>query len=146
MSFEIEIDVRGLEEAPRKIRSILSAVTSEDVENVLLQGARIVRDEAKRRAPVGPTGNLKRSLKAKKGKRRGKLFATAFAAVDRKIAPHAHLVEYGTGPRRQKTTGRYTGQMPAIPFFRPAVDATKDQVARTVNQGIARLIGRAVDS
>ncbi len=51
MSFEIEIDVKGLEEASRKIRSILSAVTSEDVEQILLQGARIVRDEAKRRAP-----------------------------------------------------------------------------------------------
>eukprot|EP00998_Keelungia_sp_KM082_P002248 NODE_12731_length_443_cov_1.560127_g12708_i0.p2 GENE.NODE_12731_length_443_cov_1.560127_g12708_i0~~NODE_12731_length_443_cov_1.560127_g12708_i0.p2 ORF type:complete len:125 (-),score=21.43 NODE_12731_length_443_cov_1.560127_g12708_i0:69-443(-) len=38
--------------------------------------------------------------------------------------PHAHLVEWGTGPRTQQN-GRYTGQMPPQPFLQPAWDANK---------------------
>lgn len=59
-------------------------------------------------------------------------------------APHAHLVEFGTGPRRQKTTGRSTGIMPAQPMLRPAWDMHRrgllpglgkrmwDEIAKTV--------------
>lgn len=38
--------------------------------------------------------------------------------------PHAHLVEWGTGPRYQKA-GRYTGMMPPQPFLQPAWDLYK---------------------
>lgn len=37
--------------------------------------------------------------------------------------PLAHLIEFGTVDRTQRTTGRYTGRMPANPFLRPAIDA-----------------------
>lgn len=36
-------------------------------------------------------------------------------------APHAHLIEFGTGPRYTKA-GAYRGSMPAAPFMRPAWD------------------------
>ncbi len=141
MSFSIEIDPATMAEVSRKIQSLVSALEAKDVEDVLLAGARIIRDDAKARAPV-KSGRLKKSIKAKKGKRRHKLFATAFASVDFKIAPHAPFVEYGTGPRKLKS-GKSVGQMPAKPFFRPAIDARKDEVARVVEEGLARLIGRA---
>jgi hypothetical protein len=35
-----------------------------------------------------------------------------------KQAPHNHLVEYGTGPREQSSTGRETGAMPAFGVLR----------------------------
>lgn len=139
----IDIDVEGLEEASRRIRSIVSTLESRDVENVLFQGAKIIRAEARSRAQRGPTGNLRRSIKASRGKRRGKLFATAFSAIDRKKAPHAHLIELGTGPRYHKKTRKYVGRVIGKPFFQPAVQATKNEVATVVNEGIARLIGRA---
>lgn len=51
------------------------------------------------------------------------------AVVDLVLGPdladggsHAHLVEFGTGPRYHKN-GRYVGEMPAQPFLRPAFDA-----------------------
>ncbi len=138
----IEIDVKGLEELRRRVGSILTVLDGRDVENVLVGGARVILAEARRRAPRGPTGNLIRSIKAKKGRRRGRLFSIAFCAVDRKIAPHAHLVEYGTGPRYQKRPKKYVGEMPAKPFFRPAVEATKAEVALKVNRGIMQLLGR----
>lgn len=136
----ISIDVEGLEVLSKRIKSIFSTLESRDVENVLFEGAKIIRAEAKKRAPVGPTGNLKRSIRASRGKRRAKLFATAFSAIDRKRGPHGHLVESGTGPRYKKKTGQYVGRMTPAPFFVPAVDATRAQVASVVNQGIARLI------
>jgi hypothetical protein len=33
-----------------------------------------------------------------------------------------HLIEFGTAPRTQKKTGRFTGRMPANPFLRPLLD------------------------
>lgn len=143
MSFSVEIDPKTMEEVSRKIKSLVSALEGKDVEDVLLAGARIIRDEAKALAPKGDTGRLKRSIKAKRGKRRGKLFSVAFCAVDFKIAPHAPFVEYGTGPRKLKS-GKSVGQMPATPFFRPAIDTKKGEVAQVVNAGLARLIGKAV--
>jgi HK97 gp10 family phage protein len=51
------------------------------------------------------------------------------AVVDLVLGPdlkdggsHAHLVEFGTGPRYQKN-GKYVGAMPADPFLRPAFDS-----------------------
>ncbi|MAD98927.1 MAG: hypothetical protein CMB99_16495 [Flavobacteriaceae bacterium] len=41
----------------------------------------------------------------------------------------AVLVEFGTGPRYQKTTGRYTGAVSPQPFMRPAWEQGKHQLA-----------------
>lgn len=47
------------------------------------------------------------------------------------FSPLSHLMEFGTTDRTQKTTGRYTGRMPAQPFLRPAMDEmTSDRAAQ----------------
>ena len=51
-------------------------------------------------------------------------------------APHAHLYEFGTGPRVQASTGRFVGAMPARPFMRPAWDANRAQVLATLKREI----------
>ena len=43
-------------------------------------------------------------------------------------APHAHLLEFGTGPRTQTTTGRFTGQVSPRPMLQPAWDMNKDKM------------------
>ncbi len=139
---EIEIDVQGLEEVRRKVASVLSTLDGRDVEEVLLGGAKIVQAAVKARAPRRK-GEIIRAVKARKGRKRGRLFSIAFCAMDRKIAPHAHLAEYGTGPRYQKRPRKYVGEMPAKPYFWPGVEASKGEVARHVNAGIMRLLGRA---
>lgn len=137
------IEVEGLDEAIRRVQSITSALEAKDVEKVLLKGMRMVRDEVKARAPVGPTGNLKRSVKAQIGKRRGRFVAGAFSAIDRKIAPHAHLVEYGhdlvKGGKKGRG-GRVVGHVPAHPFFRPAWDSKQAEVKRQVEADLRALI------
>jgi HK97 gp10 family phage protein len=53
---------------------------------------------------------------------------TAIVAVDRKIAPHAHWVEYGT---------IYTGSRP---FFRPAIMNKKTEVSKYIGTEIGKVI------
>jgi HK97 gp10 family phage protein len=65
-------------------------------------------------------------------------------------APHAHLDEFGTAPRYQKTKGnKYVGIMPPKPFLRPAWDAHKDKVlatlAEAVREEITKALGRRVE-
>ena len=50
-----------------------------------------------------------------------------------------HLVEYGTGPRRQKD-GTSTGSMPAQPFMRPAYEETKEQIVEIIKQECGAII------
>lgn len=45
--------------------------------------------------------------------------------------PHAHLVEFGTGPRYQKN-GRYTGSVSPQPMLQPAWDARKGQMLESL--------------
>lgn len=139
MSFTINIDVQGVKEAEKKIKSILSSMDSKDVENVMLQGARVIRGNTRKRA----TGSVKKAIRAKKGKQRGNMYRSAFAAVDRKKAPHAHLVNAGTGPRYHRS-GKYTGVMPAKPFWQPGVQESIGAVEKIVNEGLAKLVRRAV--
>lgn len=58
-------------------------------------------------------------------------------------APHAHLVEFGTGPRYHKS-GKYVGIMTPDPFLRPAWDAHKDEVLATLSQAIKEEIAKAI--
>jgi HK97 gp10 family phage protein len=73
------------------------------------------------------------------------------------MARHAHLVEFGTGPRSLKkprtvllggrmVTITHTGQMPARPFLRPAFDAAKrealDIFATEVWKELVKVSGR----
>ena len=155
MNITIEVDRKSLEEVTRKVKSLFTAVISKDVEDILLGGAKIGKKEVKSRAPVGPTGNLKKAVVAKKSKLRGGVFRSAFFAMNRKKAPHSHLVEYGTAAERlpkkakvlyDKRTGTVFGRkvaaMPAKPFFRPAAEAAKNAIEKHVNDGLVKLIER----
>jgi HK97 gp10 family phage protein len=121
---------RGLDEALRRVTSLKKSLEPEKVEAVLMKGARVVKNEVHTRAPEGPTGRLKKAVKAKKGRRNGRVVTRALAAVDRKIAPHADLVERGT---------RFA---PAKPYFRPGVVASHDRASDVVDSGLKQLLER----
>ncbi|SPJ27626.1 hypothetical protein [Falsiruegeria mediterranea] len=44
-------------------------------------------------------------------------------------APHAHLIEFGTGPRYHKS-GKFTGAVMADPFMRPAWDKNRARMLK----------------
>ena len=53
--------------------------------------------------------------------------------------PLGHLFEFGTGPRFQTSTGRYTGVMAPRPFVWPAVDRELPNLLRNIERQVGRL-------
>jgi hypothetical protein len=49
-----------------------------------------------------------------------------------KKAPHFFLLEYGTKPRQQETTGRFTGSMPAYAPLRKAGEKARGIVRKNL--------------
>ena len=130
----------GDKELIKRLKEIGNAVSPKAAENILLDAARIIADDARSRVNRGPTGNLEKAIDEKTWKLDAEKILV-LAAVDRKIAPHAHLVEYG---HELVVKGKIVGHVPAHPFWRPAVDARADEARRKMNAGIKRLIERAV--
>lgn len=135
---ENPVQIEGMDEVLKRLNKVINGISAEQIEGVLMKGARVIKKEAERR--VGAmfkvkTGRLSRSMRAKRGKNRGQTFASVFAAIDRskiKGSPHAHLLEKGTS------------KMPAKPFWRPSIDTTRNEVADVVNKGIRDLLGGAL--
>ena len=109
-----------------KCGKLKNSVSGPSTEKASLEKAKVIAEDARSRAPLGPTGNLKRSLVAKLLDKRGDNPRVALAGVDRKIAPHAHFLEFGTS------------RMSAHPFFRPAVESHKEGVTNSIKKRIER--------
>lgn len=59
-------------------------------------------------------------------------------------APHAHLIEFGTGPRRH-ASGKYVGAVMADPFMRPAWDANRERMLQILRKEVWAEIEKAVE-
>ena len=119
LSFKIE----GMALLASKLDKLSSSIGGNSLKPDVLAQATIIAEDARNRAPRGPTGNLKRSLHAESMPGGPPV---AIAAVDRKIAPHAGLVEFGTV------------KMSARPYFRPAVDARMKQAEGNLKDAAQR--------
>lgn len=58
-------------------------------------------------------------------------------------APHAHLIEWGTGPRYQKN-GRFTGSVAPQPMLQPAWDAHKREILNGLGERMWDEISKTV--
>ncbi len=117
---KIKITITGAEDlrvSMNKLLSELKDATEEGVDESAERLAEVVR----RNAPEGPTGRLKRSVGIKKLPDRFGYPPTTLVGLDYGIAPHQHLVEFGTGPRHHKS-GKSVGSMPASGFFRKSLE------------------------
>lgn len=126
--------IEGLDKLATEFAQIEKGLTKAG-RDTLMKQARLVRDRIKEKAPVGPTGNLRRSVVAKMLPDRPDYPLLAIAAIDRKIAPHAHLVEFGHG-------GPHPA--PAHPFFRPALQETMPQAYENMKHDLKQGVERAV--
>jgi len=129
---DLTFKIGGVLETVKALDKVSNSLKGKVMGKTLLKQAEIIAEDARDRAPLGPTGNLKRSLRAKLLDEKSRFPTVAIAAVDRKIAPHAHLVEFGTS------------KMSARPFFRPAVDSHGGKVIDNIKDGAKKLIERAV--
>ena len=128
----ITFKIEGVLETVKALDKVSNSLKGKVMGKTLLKQAEIIAEDARDRAPLGPTGNLKRSLRAKLLDEKSRFPTVAIAAVDRKIAPHAHLVEFGTS------------KMSARPFFRPAVDSHGRKVINNIKDGAKKLVEKAV--
>lgn len=147
----VRVQVTGLRELERTLRMVGEKMRKKILRKAMRKGALPIAKAARARAPrdrkhEGKIAKdlrgiaLHRSIAVRSArKRRGgqeDLSVRVTATV-----PHAHLVEYGTGPRYH-ADGKYVGQAPAQPFMRPAFEETKGQaqaiVAREIAAGIER--------
>ncbi|KIC54497.1 hypothetical protein [Leisingera sp. ANG1] len=64
--------------------------------------------------------------------------------ADGSHAPHAHLIEFGTGPRRH-ASGKYVGAVMADPFMRPAWDANRERMLQILRKEVWAEIEKAVE-
>lgn len=153
---EMLIVAEGVDDLTEVIDQLIKNVKPSRIEPVLSKAAGVIAREARKKAPVGPTGNLKKAIVKKKLVRSWETSAAYIAAIDRKKAPHAWLVVHGTSGVRQVDPPHYTtlggrrvlitqtGIMPPNRFFDDAIDAKQAQVLTTIEKAIEKLIEEAV--
>ena len=124
------IIVEGEDRLIKQFKALGESVKGSQPERLFLRAAKVIRDNAKERAPLGPTGNLRKGIVAKLLDRRGRRVAPAMAGINFRRAPHAHLVEFGTV------------KMSPRPFFRPAVIASKERVNKIIVGGFKRIFAK----
>ena len=142
MADSIDLNIEGIDELEKQMENLIKSVDPDKVEPVLLDGAKVMQKAIKGKIQHSVTGNLKRGVKAKVMRRRGGSTAAiglsageaapALVAMDFRTAPHYHLIEFGTS------------RAPAYPFFRPGVDASKEQAINQITQDISNLIDKGL--
>jgi HK97 gp10 family phage protein len=137
--------ISGFREIDALLQSMPRRLASQGVTSGLRRALQPVAQTARVKAPGSLSGRIRiaptikarqraQSL-AKPGKGRRVMYVGA-------TAPHAHLVEFGTGPRYHKS-GKYVGFMTPYPFLRPAWDMHKDEVLANLATAIRKEISKA---
>lgn len=140
---DIKLDQREMELIKRRLKELPDRLAKNILKTAVRAAGVVIRDEARRRAPV-LDGELRKALmvESKRGRPGDVIFVVG---PDYKRAPHAHLVEFGTAEhivsagtfRGRKTgkkvlystkTGTFYGKSvsvsaPKKPFLRPAADS-----------------------
>jgi HK97 gp10 family phage protein len=103
---------RALRAAAKPVHEAMVAGAPAHIKDSVEIGDRLTAHQAK----LARTGQLTRSA------------LELFVGVSYRLGSHgrtAHLFEFGTRSRVQKSTGRETGRISAMPFVRPAWDGNK---------------------
>ena len=142
-------DLRGAKELERMLKDFPKKIQETVLDASVRAGASLIRKEARK--------NLRQNRSIKSG-RLYKSFKTAkirgthghFRIFTDRTAPHAHLVEFGTAPRRLEephvvelspgvwATVTHTGSAPAKPFMRPVLDEHQREILRAIATRMAK--------
>lgn len=118
------VEVLNLQDSLEAFNDVKRAFGATPLKPCLMEIAKRIRDEARRLAPVGKgldtKGRKREHLRdlvfASPGKQ---TLPTVIVGVDRKKAPHAHLIEFGHIHADHNKRG--IKQTQAYPFLRPAL-------------------------
>lgn len=92
-----ESTIIGGRELAEFLQQLPVKVEKNIMRSALRAGVAVFRDELKAKAPV-KSGALRRSIRVSTTTKKG--FVLARVRVGGKVAPHAHLVEFGTKPHK----------------------------------------------
>lgn len=154
------ISIPGLIQAQKQLRNS-TAYIREPMEFALDDAARVILSEVEATAPKDKTGNFRRSLRKALGRAKA-TFLHAYVFALSRIAPHAHLLEYGTKPHKirakdgkamfiwNSSLGRELGFVTEVDhpgarpqkIFRNAVARKRREVRKILTSGLNRAIER----
>jgi len=118
--------LKNVAEVDRQIDRAIRRLDHDQVGPLARQGAEVMANEARSRVPRD-SGLLHDSIHTK---RQGVDDPPVWlAAVERRQAPHAHLIELGTV------------NMQPQPFWRPAFDSVHGEIVRILEGGLRRKVG-----
>lgn len=123
-----QIGVSGIDEIKANIAATLDRAQGMEAKRVFMGAALIGMHKIEELAPRGKTGRLRRAPIVKYGDPKK---PNVLLGVSRKIAPHAGLVEKGHG-------GPHPA--PAHPYYKPAVNSTRNEMAAHIAKGMRDLI------
>ena len=127
------IKIEGVEEVRLAIDKFSKEI-KDRLQPALHKGAEIVAQKATsniERKTKPKTGRLARSMVVKDMPYNDFMPLVSIVAVDRKVAPHAHLIEFGTT------------KMSARPFLRPAYQSSHKEVKELVESAIKEVVNKA---
>ena len=124
-----QINIQGLRELDAALAELPNRVAKRVAGNAVRAGARVIAADARQRVPVD-TGELKRSITVRAGKRKRRGVLTALVGFLRPTSRYAHLVEFGTSHSSGK------------PLMRPALDGSGAQAVEKVKENLRAGIER----
>jgi HK97 gp10 family phage protein len=136
---DAKFQILGAREIDKLLKDLPFVMRKKVVASAVRSGGTIIAKEARRLAPYDPKRKSGRHLKDEIIVRKKRRTNDIYQVGPSSLVPHAHLVEFGTGPRTFKKPHwvnlggnwvfvEHAGQMPANPFMRRAV-AAKSQAA-----------------
>lgn len=147
MAFVGRVTIRTSANITRMLSEAAPAVARKHLRKALRAGAVLIRDEAKRTAPVFQGvysdnrlgGGIKKSIRVRAGKARGGQWWRAVVLVQTRDGDfsgdefYAAFLEYGTKERTQKSTGRKVGRAPQLEFMKRAFEAKRSQAEAIIS-------------
>ena len=145
------VRIEGLRELEKALAELPKATGKNVLRRTLRKAAEPMVAAAQSKAPVD-SGGLRDSiqiatrLSRRQARLHRKMFKDDRASVEIfagvSALPHAHLLEFGTGPRYHKS-GKYVGQVAPHPFMRPAWDAHKRPMLDAISKELGEEIMKA---
>lgn len=137
----VRLEVSGFREIERALLELPRGTAKGVARRALKKELKPVKDAAESYWP-GATDAFKISSRIKRSQRpwirESRSVTNMFVGA---TEPHAHLLEFGTGPRYQKN-GRFTGSVAPGPMLQPAWDARKRSVLNGLGERLWQEIAK----
>lgn len=105
----------------------------DELESAIGKACALVEAAAKKKAPKGDTGDLRRSIKSKVVNKVGSLEGIVYSELY-----YAPYVEYGTGQQAERQGRADWVGMPPQPYLRPALYENQDNITRLLEGALKK--------